>query len=210
MINLTVTDIKQYINCPRIVFFTYFLSLQCPLVRENQLSAVSGQWPGIEPAPEYKENSSYYQSILGKLEHRRKLEKYHLDEGERVFQPTLASSRLGLSGQPDMIIKSREGLFPVELRNTASKSSKSHLYQLAAYALLLEDLFGIQVSKGFVFLLALQDVAVFHFTRELKEGVLETVSSIREMLLKERLPGQTKNRGQCAECTYRNFCADVW
>ncbi|MEW6378085.1 MAG: CRISPR-associated protein Cas4 [bacterium] len=196
MINLTVTDIKQYINCPRIVFFTYFLSLQ---------------WPEAEPAPEYQERSRCYQIILEKLEHRRKLGKYHLDEGERVFQPALTSSRLGLSGQPDMIVKSSEGLFPVEFSDTtAPKPSKSSLYPLTAYALLLEDISGVQVSQGFVYLLALQDVEVFHVTGELKEEVLKLVSSIREMLQKERLPGQTKNRGQCTGCTYQNFCADVW
>ncbi|MEW5800947.1 MAG: CRISPR-associated protein Cas4 [bacterium] len=189
MITFNISDVKQYIDCPRVVFFSYILPLE---------KKCSPPIPGN------------YQDVFEKLEHRRKLKKYHLDEGERLFQVPLISTRLGLSGQLDLMVKSREGLFPVEFRNTGQKPAKSQLYQLTAYSLLLEDLYGILVNWGFVYLLPLHDIEVFHITRELKRRTLDILISIREMIKKELLPIQPRNRSQCADCEYQNFCGDVW
>jgi|GEM_PF-2316072 len=156
------------------------------------------------------------ENIFSQIKHRRKLAKYRLDEGEMLFRPILISSRLGLSGQPDLVIKSSEGLFPVEIRveirsQDQPKLSKSHLYQMAAYALLLEDICGIVVSQGFVYTLSCQDVEIVHLSGELKKGVLETVASIRQMLQREQLPAdQAKQADRCSYCEFQNFCGDVW
>lgn len=191
MINFNASDIRQYIDCPRVVFFTYTLPIEKKV-------------PSLIPV-RYPE-----QDIFKKLEHRRKLKKYRLDEGERMFQLSLASSRLGLSGQLDLIVKSREGLFPVEFRNSGQKPTKSYLFQLAAHALLLEDLYGILISRGGVYLLPIHEIEVFRITRELKKKALEVLTSIQEMIQQERIPCQAKLRSQCLDCEYQNFCGDVW
>lgn len=191
MINFNASDIRQYIDCPRVVFFTYTLLLEKKI---------------FSPVPA----KCLEQDVFEKLEHRRKLKKYRLDEGERMFQLSLISSRLGLSGQLDLIVKSRDGLFPIEFRNSGQKPTKGHLYQLAAYALLLEDLYGILVNRGGIYLFPIHDIAVFRITRELKGKALEVLASIQEMIRQERFPCQTKLRSQCADCEYQNFCGDVW
>jgi len=191
VINFNVSDIRQYIDCPRVVFFTYTLPLEKKIFSST-------------PAGDHEYD------IFENLEHRRKLKKYHLDEGSRMFQLSLTSSRLGLSGQLDLIVKSREGLFPVKFIDSGQKPTRSHLYQLAAYALLLEDLYGILVNRGGIYLLPVHDIEVFRITRELKTKAIEVLTSIQEMIQWERFPCQPRLRNQCSDCEYQNFCGDIW
>ena len=109
-----------------------------------------------------------------------------------------------------MIIKGREGIFPVEFKHTTQKPHKNHIYQLVAYALLLEEKYKVIVDKGFVYLIPAADVQVFDLTRELKNEVLDILASIRTMIRNERMPEQTRYRSRCADCEYRNFCGDVF
>lgn len=200
MIHFTVSDIRQYIDCPRVVFFTYTLAVE----KKTASKTNNGH-----PAQNLVQNLA--RNIL--LEPSRKLKKHHLDEGELVFDSTLTSSKLGLSGQPDLIVKGKEGLFPVEFNNTTQKLPKGHIYQLAAYALLLEDHYGILVNKGFVYLIPIHDIEVFHLTKDTKDRTLELLALMREMIRKEQMPEQAKNqcsKNQCTDCGYQNFCGDVW
>lgn len=191
MLKITVSDIKQYTYCPRVVFFTY---LQ-PVDKKTTYKMEVGQ-------------SS--QEIWEKLESRRKLKKYHLEEGERVFNFFLASSKLGLTGKLDLYLWSKEGLFPVEFKHTTQKPQRNHLHQLAAYALLLEEKFNLVVKKGFVYMIPVGDIYVFDLTQDLKEEVLGIVSSIQEMISREQMPEKTKHRNKCNDCEYQNFCGDVF
>ena len=79
----TVTDLKQYTYCPRVVFYTYCL----PLVRPTT----------------YKMEAGIAAHGRGeKLERRRTLAAYGLEEGKRHFEVAVSSQELGLRGRVDM------------------------------------------------------------------------------------------------------------
>ena len=193
MLTLTISDIEQYLYCPRLVFFDYIQ----PVREKNN----GGEEVGHEQISE---------SLLEKVESRRKLRAFHLDEGKREFCPILDSSKLGLKGKVDLVIKSKEGIFPVQFNQVRSKAPKSLLYHLAAYALLLEDHYGISVSKGFIYVMSIQDVHIHPLTKGLKDEILEILASIREMICKEQFPEPTRSRARCPACACQNFCADIW
>jgi len=127
-----VSDIKQYFYCPRIIYFTYV----CPVPRKSTFKMDMG-----------KEEHEAIQE----LEKRRLLKHYGLEEGSREFHLKLSSARLHLNGTLDLLIRSPQGFFPVEFKFSSRKPSLNHKYQLAAYALLVEDYYGVAIRQGFLY-----------------------------------------------------------
>lgn len=179
LLTLNASDLRQYVFCPRVVYFRYCLP--------------------VRPPPTYK-------MVEGKLQHeraedlepRRTLRAYGLADGERVFGVRLSSERLGIAGAIDMVIVRRHEVIPVEFKQTKARAAPSaregkaalgtprlggegrssrstaplaeeasslpeggpnageyavplhHKYQLAAYALLAEERWRLPASRCFV------------------------------------------------------------
>jgi len=191
MTPLRVNDIKQYFYCPRVVFYQYSLPVEKKTTRKMELGKSE-------------------EELIDKLEKRRKLGAYNLAEGTRKFHVWLSSKRLGLSGKLDLLIESPDGLFPVDFKLTTGQPHNNHIYQLCGYALLLEDCYRREVTKGFVYLLPKSDAVVFDLTKELKAETLRVLDEIRAMIEAERMPSPTPLRNRCTDCEYRNFCGDVF
>jgi CRISPR-associated exonuclease Cas4 len=191
MISLRVNDIKQYAYCPRIVFYQYSMP--------------------VEKKPTWKmEQGKIEEAEIDRLEQRRKLSGYRLAEGVRRFHFWLTSQRLGLNGKLDLLIDSPEGLFPVDFKWTTGRPHRNHVFQLCAYALLLQDHFERPVTRGFVYLIPVSDAVVFDLTNDLKDQTKTMLSEIRRMVEREEMPPATPVRNRCADCEYRNFCGDVF
>ena len=129
---LEVTDLKQYTYCPRIVFYRYCL----PRIRPITFTMTEGIRSHTE------EDSR---------EERRSLRNYNLTEGERSFHLSLQSAQLGLTGRIDLAIATPSRTAPnaegivVEYKLTEQKAGAHFKLQLAAYALLLEEAWGLPV-----------------------------------------------------------------
>ncbi|PIZ26363.1 MAG: CRISPR-associated protein Cas4, partial [Chloroflexi bacterium CG_4_10_14_0_8_um_filter_57_5] len=80
-----VTDLKQWVYCPRILYYVMCL----PDVRPVTYKMKAGVEAGREEEGR---------------EARRSLHAYNLTEGRREFNVPLVSSRLGLRGVVDMVI----------------------------------------------------------------------------------------------------------
>lgn len=128
---LTVTDVRQWRYCPRIVYYTYCQPLPRPTTYKME------------------EGRTRHDEVKA-LEERRALRSYGLTEGERHFNVPLYSQRLGLSGRLDMLIDTGRELIPVEFKNTEEPPALNHKYQLAAYALLVEEEMQGTVRRCFV------------------------------------------------------------
>ncbi|MBI4481497.1 MAG: CRISPR-associated protein Cas4 [Acidobacteria bacterium] len=189
--SLRVNDLKQAAYCPRIVFYQYVMP--------------------VEKKPTYKmERGKLEEARLDQLEQRRKLRKYGLGEGRRSFHVWLSSERLGLSGKLDLLIETPEGLFPVDFKWTAQEPYLNHLFQLAGYALLLEERHARPVSTGFIYLIPKEDAVVIEITEGLKTECLRILDEIRGMIVREQLPEATSFRNRCVDCEYRNYCRDIF
>ena len=190
MIKLRVTDVKQYIYCQRIIYFTYV----CPVEKK------------ITRKMEYGKEEHL---VLDRLEKRRTFKRYNLSEGERRFHQYLRSERLGLEGKLDMHIISEGEYFPVEFKHTNKGPALNHKYQLVSYAMLLEDFYGKPVRCGFLYLTANKRVYPIEITPNARTFVKEILEKIREIIAKERMPGPNRHKGRCTDCEYRNYCGDV-
>ncbi|MDF9408700.1 CRISPR-associated protein Cas4 [Pelotomaculum isophthalicicum JI] len=189
MFKLRVTDIKQYMYCPRIVYFTYVCPVQKKVTRKMQY----GQEAHLE---------------LDRLEKRRTFKRYNFKEGERKFHASLYSPRLGLEGKLDMHIVAGGEIFPVEFKHSSQGPSLNHKYQLIAYAMLLEDTYNKPVRYGFIYVDSEKAIPV-EVTPNARVYVKETLEKIRLLVSKELMPNKAGEKGKCVDCEYRNFCADV-
>jgi CRISPR-associated exonuclease Cas4 len=128
-------------------------------------------------------------------------------EGERQ-ERALVSLRYGLTGRPDYLVRTREGVVPVEAKSTRRPASgvpyESHLMQLAAYCLLVEDQLGERVPYGVV--RYSDGEARVEYTPELRETLIGLVEEIREAREAEEVHRSHDERQRCARCGFREVC----
>jgi CRISPR-associated exonuclease Cas4 len=147
---------------------------------------------------------------LDALEARRTLRRYRLAEGERRFHVWLDSPRLALSGKLDLLIVAPEACYPVDFKYTRDRPRRNHVLQLAAYALLVEDVMRIPVPLAFVYLTPSDQLVRINVTDRLKQLVLARLANIRQMVQQAILPEPTLVRARCEECEFRNYCGDIF
>lgn len=131
---LTVSDLKQFVYCPRIPYYYYVM----PVPAKHTVHMVTG---------------AEAHQRLSKLERRRTNHKYSLKEGTKLYKQAFRSERLGLTGLLDLLIESKSGFYPVEYKNTEGEPQLHHRYQLTAYALLVEDTTSAVVRSGYLCML---------------------------------------------------------
>ena len=111
-----------------------------------------------------------------------------------------------LVGKPDYLVEQDGLLIPVEVKSTYAPSEPydSHIYQLAAYCLLVFKVYGKRPPHG---LLRYRNrTFAVDFTAEVEANLLDRLA---EMRLQEKA-GETNRSHQsparCAACGYRQIC----
>ena len=193
---LEVTDLKQYTCCPRIVFYRYCL-------------------PRVRPITYSMEEGIRCHEEEETREERRSLRNYGLTSGERVYRLSLQSTKLGLTGRVDLAIAtpSREApgaeAIVVEYKLSEQKAGSHFMLQLAAYALLLEEAWGLPVNRGFLYSIPLRKAESVAITQHLRRKVMQTVAQIRQIVESEIMPSPPSSLRRCVTCEFRRFCNDV-
>lgn len=191
----TVTDLKQYAYCPRIVFYTYCL----PLVR---------------PVTGKMEEGKIAHEAVREREQRRTLRVYGLEEARRHFDVAVFSWELGLSGRIDLVLEvegkgGRREWIPVDYKQTERRAGPHLRRQLTAYGMMLEETWGGEVRRGFLYSLLARRAEEVPLTSALRQAVREIVAVMREMVERERMPEPPPSRRACVNCEFRRFCNDV-
>ncbi len=191
---LNVTDLKQYVYCPRIPFYFYCL----PRIRPTTYSMEEGRLSHLETS---------------EREERRTLAAYGLREGERFFDVLLRSERLGLVGKLDLAIRTHgpagDEAVVVDYKLTRDPMGPHYRLQLAAYALLIEEAWGVPVRQAFVYHIPLRKAEKAQITAQLRRKVPEVVAEIQALVRDERMPEPPKSLARCVACEFRRFCNDT-
>src|SRR5687768_6727233 len=119
---------------------------------------------------------------------RRERQNLGLDPGAlvaaddaRMAMPTLRSDRVGLIGRPDHILRCGNYLIPVEQKPNARRPQPSHVLQLAAECLLVQEVFGVRPPYGLLVLAGGVQQRV-PFTPALECHLLDIMARMREWL----------------------------
>jgi CRISPR-associated exonuclease Cas4 len=193
---LDVTDLKQYVCCPRIVYYHYCLPAIRPLTYTMEV--------GIESHKQEEEREA-----------RRSLKAYSIAEGERLFHYALRSDTLGLKGIIDLVIitpswdaPDREAVI-VEYKHSEQKAGAHFKLQLAAYALMVEEVLAIPARRAFLYSIPLRKAEAIPITVAQRKKVREVTQTIQQIMRSEQMPEPTRAQRRCPTCEFRRFCNDV-
>lgn len=186
---VTVTDIKNYVYCARVPFYTTFL-------------------PHRPTTFKMDEGRGQHEHVA-ELEERRSLHAYGLQAGDREFRVRLFSTRLGLSGLLDMAIVLPHEVIPVEFKYTTGMLGLNHKYQLTAYGLLAEEHWKQPVRRGFIYAIPQKRAHEVTITTEMRRYVQRLLKELRAMVKAEIKPRPTRGRARCTDCEFRHYCPDI-
>lgn len=192
-----VTDLKQWAYCPRVFYYQHCL----PHIRPETHLMKAGTAAG--------------QQEEGR-EERRSLRPYGLIQGDRAFNVPVHSATLGLRGEIDMVITVYQPdhsdkpveIIPVDYK-LSDKAGPHFKLQLAAYAMLLEELHNVPVERGFLYFIELRRAEMIAIDKKLRKQVREAVAAMQQAAYKEAMPPPATQISKCISCEFRRFCNDV-
>ncbi|MFB3766263.1 MAG: CRISPR-associated protein Cas4 [Methanotrichaceae archaeon] len=190
---ITVSDVKQYLYCPKIIYFDHVLHVPKP--PDQKLETGKEKHDDITAKERRRKGALFYDS--------------ELDRAEKLFRVALESSALGLKGILDYLIKTDREYIPIDYKFGYSHSGSIHLnhkYQLAAYALLVEDNYKTIVRRGYVHYSRDRINAQIDFTDEIRRRTLKMIGEIQQIIQDDRETECTRNPGKCIDCEYRRYC----
>jgi len=125
---------------------------------------------------------------------------------------SIRSDKLRLSGRIDKVMKD-ETYIPVEIKtgNASDGVWEGDRLQICAYAMLLEDKFGLRkaIPFGFVEYTRIQERRPVMMTEQLRRRVINTRDEIIE-ILNGRIPEiPHDNEKKCESCSYRDRCHEI-
>jgi len=114
-----------------------------------------------------------------------------------------------LVGKPDYIVETRAGLIPVEVKSGAAPPQPyaSHVLQLAAYCLLIEDTQAR--SPGYGLIRYADGVVRVDYTPELRRQVVALLASMRAQRTSRDVPRSHQEARRCATCGYAEVCGQA-
>jgi CRISPR-associated exonuclease Cas4 len=123
----------------------------------------------------------------------------------RVEKPLFASD-LGLTGKPDYLVEHAGAIIPVEVKSgrTPAAPYDSHIYQLAAYCLLVHKTYGKRPPYGIIHYSG-RDFAV-DYTPQLESALLDRLAEVKRDESRSSVPRSHEEAARCRKCGFRNVC----
>ena len=130
--------------------------------------------------------------------------------GQPFAAHDLRSLNLGISGKPDCLIRTSEGIVPVELKKSKRPPARgevypNHMIQNLAYCALVEEQLGERVPYGLV-IYAGQQVRRVEFTDSNRKWLMNTIAAVQAARLAEQANRNHNQRGRCSGCGVREMC----
>jgi CRISPR-associated exonuclease Cas4 len=131
-------------------------------------------------------------------------------QGVKQEKP-LISRAYRLIGRPDYLVRTDEGIIPVEVKSTrcpaGGRAYDSHVMQLAAYCLLVEDVVGENVPYGII---KYSDCEVsLDYTPELRDELVSLLDEITEARVADDVHRSHMDARRCRGCSMRASCDEA-
>ena len=118
----------------------------------------------------------------------------------------LVDHTLGLTGKPDYLVERDGVIIPVEVKSgrTPSAPYDSHIFQVAAYCLLVEKTYGKRPPYGIIHYPD-RDFAV-DYTERLESSLLDQLAEIKRDEFRSDVPRSHEDAARCRGCGFRKVC----
>ena len=188
---ITPSEVIEHVYCPR---FTYYMNvLNIPQFEDRRFKVLKGR--EVHKRRE-KENRSYLRKKIGAV--------------DRDLNVYLASSRLGVRGVVDEVLKLRDGTFaPLDYKYSPYRENafSTHRIQITLYGLLTREAYQERVTRGYIAYIRAGSRVVEVPIGEAEERMAQNiVAEILDIIHTGRLPKKTPHRVKCGDCCYKNIC----
>lgn len=129
-------------------------------------------------------------------------------DSEREKPKLFVSRRFGLSGRPDAVLLEGDVHVPVEVKTGRSPRGPlfSHILQIAAYCMLIEEEYGKAPPYGVI---RYGDGShEIEYNEDLKKLVLEKMAQMRACVAKGEAHRNHNRPGKCLHCSRRSVCPE--
>jgi len=186
---IAINLIRQYMFCPRIVYFNLFTNIKPVYPIHVKL--------GVD-----------YHSLQQKLLSHRKFEKLHINYKDIIVEKYFEDEVLEIDGKVDMAFICDDEIIPVEFKFIDKKPSLAYKLQLVGYSILLEKYYKLPVTRGFI--IYGNNVKFYEIIIDdrLKEKFFDILNKIKDIENREVFPNSSASDLQCSQCEYLNFCDD--
>ncbi len=146
---------------------------------------------------------------------RRQRKSFGLPAGRVIYTDTGGWGKVekplydpisGLTGKPDYLVEENGVYIPVEVKSSRSPSlpHDSHIYQLAAYCMLVERTYKKRPPYG---ILRYRDKTFsIDYTREIEQEVEMILETMRLQEKSREVDRSHNEPSRCARCGYRSIC----
>ncbi len=126
-------------------------------------------------------------------------------------QAILQSSRYGISGRPDRIVRTQRGPVPLDVKNCICPRNglpyEGHVAQVAVYCLLLEEKFQCRVHEAVIDYIDRSVTVPFDDRR--RAWILSVIREVQDVKRNHTIPVRSHNhRGKCGSCGFRQECRE--
>jgi len=154
-----------------------------------------------------------YLALKGEIRYNKLRRELKLPNGEIIYvddlerSPLLKSEKYGIWGRPDLLIKMGEDYIPIEIKTGRVPRGPlfSHIMQLTAYMLLVEDNFK---APPYGLLKYGNMIYKIDYDKGLKELLLKKVDEMRCALKTGEVHRNHNRMGKCLHCSRRDICPE--
>ncbi|MFZ2096584.1 MAG: CRISPR-associated protein Cas4 [Anaerolineales bacterium] len=111
-----------------------------------------------------------------------------------------------LTGKPDYLVRQGKLVIPIEVKSGRAPQVPydSHIYQLAAYCLLVQVEYGYRPSYGIIHYP--ERTFAIDFTRSLESSVKGTIQEMQAQTVRNQVNRSHQEGKRCLRCGYRSIC----
>ena len=131
---------------------------------------------------------------------------YNDTRGWGEVEKPLFHPEYDLTGKPDYLVERHGSIIPVEVKSGRAPEAPhdSHIFQLAAYCMLVEATHHKRPPYGIIHYED-RDFAV-DYTRELEKALVDLLVQMRLDEHKKEVPRSHEQAARCARCGFRGDC----
>ena len=121
-------------------------------------------------------------------------------------EKALFDKELRLTGKPDYLVRKGKQVIPIEVKSGKAPSQPPawHIYQLAAYCLLVQSTYGNRPANG---ILHYSDRSLsIDFSKTLENSALDTIKEMQKRVSEIQIDRSHRDPNRCIQCGHRSIC----
>ncbi len=129
----------------------------------------------------------------------------------RKQEDALYDPEHGLTGRPDYLIEDGSTIIPVEVKSSRPPDAPydSHIYQLAAYCLLVKQVYGVRPPYGILHYAGHAQTArtfAVDFSPQLEQNLIALLEEMHTQDKLQEVQRSHTSQARCKACGFRSIC----